>query len=76
MADKLLLHVSVMVHKCLNGRAPDYLSQKFTGRQAHHDRNTQYKKDLNLPRCGLKTGQGSYSFRGTTCWSKLPKDMK
>ena len=40
IADKIILNVSVMVNKCLNGRAPDYLSQKFTCRQAHHDRNT------------------------------------
>ena len=76
IADKLLLNVSVMVRKCLNGRAPDYLSQKCTRRQSHHDRNTRYKKDLNLPRCILKTGQRSFAFRGATCWNKLPKDMK
>ena len=33
-----------MVHKCLGGRAPDYLSQKFTRRLAHHDRNTLQKR--------------------------------
>ena len=76
IADKLLLNVSVMVNKCLNGRAPDYLSQKFTCRQAHHDRNTRYKKDLNLPRCRLKTRQWSFAFRGATCCNKLAKDMK
>ena len=76
IADKLLLIVSVMVHKCVNGRGPDYLSQKFTRRQAHHDRNTRCKKDLNLPRCRLKTGQRSFAFRGATCRKKLLKDMK
>ena len=76
IADKLLLNVSVMVYKGLNGRAPDYLSQKFTRRQAHHDRNTRYKKDLNLLRCRLKTGQRSFALEGPTCLNKLPKDMK
>ena len=77
IADKLLFNDCVMVHKCLNiGRAPDYLSKKFTLRQAHHDRNIRYKKDLNLPRCRLQTGQRSFAFRRATCWSKLPKDMK
>ena len=76
IADKLLLNVSVMVHKCLNGRAPDYLSQTFTRRQAHHDRKTRYKKDLNLPSCRLKTGQRSFAFWGASSWNKLPKDMK
>ena len=77
IAEKLLFNDCVMVHKCLNtGRAPDYLSKKFTRRQAHHDRNIRYKKDMNLPRCRLKTGQWSFAFRGATCWNKLPKDMK
>ena len=76
IADKLLLNVPVMVHKCLNGRAPDYLRQKFTRRQAHHDRNTRYKKDLNLPRCRLKAGQRPFAFRRVTYWNKLPKDIK
>ena len=64
IADKLLLNDSLMVYKCLNGQASDYLGQKFTRRQAHHDRNTRYKKDLNLLRCRLKTGQRSFAFRG------------
>ena len=76
IADKLLLNDSVMVHKSLNGRAPGYLRRKFTRRQAHHDRNTPYKKDLNLPRRRLKTGQRSFAFRGATSWNKLPKDIK
>ena len=76
IADKLLLNDSVMVHKCLNGRAPDYLSQKFTRRLDLHNRNTRNKKDLNLPRCRLKTGQRSFAYRGAACWNSLPKDLK
>ena len=44
IVDKLLLKDSFMVYKCLNGRAPDYLSEEFTRRQVHHVRNTRYKK--------------------------------
>ena len=52
IADKLFLNDSVMVHKCLIGRAPDYLSQKFTRRLDLHNRNTRNKKDLNLRDAG------------------------
>ena len=76
IADKLFLNDSVMVHKCLNGRAPDYLSQKFTRRLDLHNRDTRNKKDLNLPRCRLKTGQRSFAYRGAACWNSLPKDLK
>ena len=44
IADKLILNDSVLVHKCLNGQAPGYLSQQLTLRQVHHNRNTRYKK--------------------------------
>ena len=76
IADKLFLNDSVMVHKCLNGPAPDYLSQKCTRRLELRNRNTRNKKDLNLPRCRLKTGQRSFAYRGTACWNSLPKDLK
>ena len=75
IADKLFFNDSVMVHMCLIGRVPDYLSQKFTRRQDLHNRNTGNKKDLNLPRCRLTTGQGSFAYRGAACWNSLPKDL-
>ena len=76
IADKLFLNDSVMVHKCLNGQLPDYLSQKFTRRLDLHNKNTRNKKDLNLPRCRLKTGQRLFAYRGAACWKSLPKDLK
>ena len=76
IADKLLLNVPVMVHKCLNGRAPDYLRQKFTRRQAHHDRNTRYKKDLNLPRCRLKLGSDLLPLEGLLIGTNYPKTYR
>ena len=76
VCNKLFLYGSIMVHKCINGRAPGYLMNKFTRRSEVLDRNTQYNKDLNLPRCRLKTGQRSFAYRGATCWNRLPKDLK
>ena len=43
IADKLFLNDSVMVQKCLIGRALDYLSQKLTRRLDLHNRNTRSK---------------------------------
>ena len=76
VSDKLFFYDSIMVHKCMNGRAPGYLINKFTSRLELHDRNTRYNKDLNLPRCRLKTGQRSFAYRGAKCWNRLPKDLK
>ena len=63
---ELFLYDSIMVHKCINGRAPGYRVNKFTRRLELHDKNTRYDKDLNLPRCKLKTGQRSFAYRGAT----------
>jgi len=63
---ELFLYDSIMVHKCLNGRAPGYRVNKFTRRLELHDKNTWYDKDLNLPRRKLKTGQRSFAYRGAT----------
>ena len=76
VSDKLFLYDSIMVHKCMNGRAPGYLMNKFTSRLELHDRDTRYNKDLNLPRCRLKTVQRSFAYRGAKCWNRLPKDLK
>ena len=63
VSDKLLLHDSIMVDKCMNGRDPGYLINKFTRRLEFHDKNARYNKDLNLPRCRFKTGQRSFAYR-------------
>ena len=42
IADKRnYFEVFLLFHNGLNGRAPDYLSEKFTCRQPHHDKNTR-----------------------------------
>ena len=46
VSDKLFLFDSFMVHKCMNGRAPGYLINKFTRRSELHDGNTRYNRDL------------------------------
>ena len=76
VSDKLFLYDSIMVHKYMNGRAPGYLMNKFTRRSEVHDRNTQNNKDLNLPRCRLKTGQRSFAYRGLPAGIDFPKILK
>ena len=51
VSDKLFLYDSNMVHKCINGRAPGYLINKFTRRSELHDRNTRYKKKKKIKIC-------------------------
>ena len=77
IADKLLLNDSFMVYKCLNGRAPDYLSQKFTRRQVHHVRNSHdTRKTLIYWDADYQLGSDLSPLEGPTCLNKVPKDMK
>ena len=71
VSDKLFLYDAIMVHKCMNGRAPRYLMNKFSRRSEVLDRTTRYNKDLNLSRCRLKTGQRSFAFRGATVFTRV-----
>ena len=76
VSDKLFLYDSIMVHKCMNGRARGYRMNKFTRRSEVHDRSTRYNKDLNLPRCRLKPGQRSFAYRGLPAGIEFPKILK
>ena len=53
VSDKLLLNDIAMIHKCHNGKAPQYLSSMFVTRNSISQRTTRSSKDLNLAKCGL-----------------------
>ena len=74
VSDKLFLYDSIMVHKCMNGRAPGYLLNKFTRRLEFHDENMRYNKDLNLLRCKLKTDP--LPIEGLPAGIDYPKTLK
>ena len=74
--DTLFLNDAVMVHKCLHGGVPAYLSDKFMLRSAIHSRPTRHCNDLNLPKCRLATGQRMFSYRGAKLYNDLPLDIK
>ena len=74
--DTLFLNDAVMVHKCLHGGVPAYLSHKFMLRSAIHSRPTRHCNDLNLPKCRLATGQRMFSYRWAKVYNDLPLDIK
>ena len=49
--DRLFLNDAVMVHRCLQDKAPEYLKEKFVKRQEVSSRNTRRSAVLNLPLC-------------------------
>jgi len=75
--DRVFFKLAVIVHRCLNGRAPLYLSDYCfpaagadTRRQLRSS-NRQLLADTTLPRlntCGCR----AFSVAGPTVWNSLP----
>ena len=71
---RLLVNDAVMMHKCLKGLSPSYLSDKFSTRAIVHDRQTRYGDSLNIPSCRINAGQRAFCYRGVKIWNNLSKD--
>ena len=74
--DRLYLNDGIMMYKCINKLAPDYLADKFVQRSHIHNRNTRSRNQLDIPRCRISTGQRSFVYRGTQLWNSLSYDVR
>ena len=70
-----MVNDAVMMHKCLKGLSPSYLSDKFSTRAIVHDRQTRYRDSLNIPSCRINAGQRAFCYRGVKIWNNLSKDL-
>ena len=59
----LYLRDAVLIFKCMNGLAPEYLSSMFTLRSEIHNRSTRNNDKLQIPMCRTKAAQQSFSYR-------------
>ena len=73
---RLMVNDAVMMHKCLNGLSPSYLSDKFSTRATIHDRQTRYRDSLNIPSSRINAGQRTFYYRGIKVWNNLSKDLR
>ena len=74
--DRFSLNDAIMMYKCINKLAPDYLADKFVQRSHIHNRNTRSRNQLDIPRCRISTGQRSFVYRGTQLWNSLSYDVR
>ena len=74
--DRLYVNDAIMMYKCINKLAPDYLADKFVQRSHIHNRNTRSRNQLDIPRCRISTGQRSFVYRGTQLWNSLSYDVR
>ena len=61
----------IMIYKCINCLAPNYLSSKLYKRSDTHAYNTRLKEHLSLPLCRTSIAQRNFYYRALESWNKL-----
>ena len=67
---------AILTFKCMNGMAPDYLSEKFVHRGSTSGRCTRNSQTLNIPLYKSATGQRTFYYRAVSLWNDLPANIK
>ena len=69
---------SILMHKCLYGHAPSYLSDHFVALEAVQDRFTRLSNELMLHVPFARTNylNRSFSIIGPKSWNNLPTDLR
>ena len=62
--------------KCLTGRAPVYLTAKFTKRSNISKRVTRNSQKLNIPLFRTASGQRTFCYRAVSLWNDLEPSLK
>ena len=73
---RLMVNDAVMMHKCLKGLSPSYLSDKFSTRATIHERQTRNRDSLNIPSSRINAGQRAFHYRGVKVWNNLSKELR
>ena len=73
---RLMVNDAVMMHKCLRGLSPSYLSDKFSTRATIHERQTRNRDSLNIPPSRINAGQRAFYYRGVKVWNDLSKELR
>ena len=71
-----MVNDAVMMHKCLKGLSPSYLSYKFSTLAIIHDRQMRYRDSLNIPSSRINAGQCTFYYRGVKVRNNLSKDLR
>ena len=65
-----------LVHKCLLGRAPQYLCCKFITNESLGLRTTRGSSNLHLKRPTTNFYHNSFEYQGAFDWNHLPNNIK
>ena len=71
-----MVNDAVMMHKCLNGLSPSYLSNKFCTRSFIHNRQTRHRGSCNILSGRIAAGQHAFYYCGVKIRNNLNGDLK
>ena len=74
--EQLIYRDSVLIFKCQNDLAPQYLTSKFTKRSNIHTHNTSTRNSLQIPLYRKSIGQHTFSYRGANTWNNLCNELR
>ncbi len=76
--DSWINQLLIIVFKCLQHKAPYYLSSRFTFTSTIHTQNTrsQSNNTLVVPPWNSKSGKRTFQYRGAIHWNALPSDVR
>ena len=75
VSDLLLIRDAVLMYKCMNNLASDYLTCLFKKHSNIHQHNTRNSKNLHIPKCRAAKAQNSFSYKGVSIWNSLPREI-
>ena len=67
---------SILVYKCLNNLAPQYLSDYFSRNHSFHSYNTRRREDIHPSRPKLSLGKRTFRYSGAILFNSLPETYK
>ncbi len=71
-----LMHKCIIVYKCLNGMAPQYLNDKITFNDNVHKYCMRSAKDLHVKKTNTAYYTRSFEVSGTLAYKNLPIHIK
>ena len=76
VSSQLYYRNTILAFKCMNCRAPEYLSTIFTKRSDVNSYTTRSSQFLNIPLFKTASGQRTFYYRTVSIWNSLESNLK
>ena len=76
VSSQLYYRNTILAFKCMNCRAPEYLSTIFTKRSDVSSYTTRSSQFLNIPLFKTASGQRTFYYRTVSIWNSLESNLK